>query len=600
MKTLLKLAAERLAKYSFGSVEADIDPVSEAGRLISVFRSSVEEADLAGKGRESNAHVTVRYGIMDRDTDDLREFLSQLSPFEITFGMTRIFPPNVHTEDAAVIFVEVFSDELKRLNELVAQHANYKEADFEYHSHATIAYVDPGAAWKYIGSEALVGVTYLVKELTICYRTGPPEVVPFNSVYVPMDKGWMPRDLTKRQTTWAPWIGCDLDGTLARGVDPADFDPEVIGEPIPLMVLRVQNALNEGHTVKIFTARVADDPDGSIEAAIKVWCAKHIGQELEVTCRKDPGMFQLWDDRVTRIEENMGTLAHIAKEYNDDQPRDEQGRWGIGGALTLSSKENFPQHIQDLKLPPAWTQVRINPDPHADLLAIGKDSKGRDQYVYSQKFKDSQQALKFERIKELDAKFDSIRAQNNANMRSKDELTREHAECASLVMTMGIRPGSETDTTATVKAYGATTLLGSHVMQKDGETRLQFIGKKGVAIDLPVTDRRVAAMLNERAAVAGKDGQLFPKVSDKSLLEYSHTFDGGGFKTKDFRTLLGTREATRQMGKISSPNSQKEYMKAVREVAVKVAEKLGNTPTVALQSYIHPAVFSPWRSRLAA
>ena len=381
MQTLAKLAALQLAKYSFGSIEADIDPVSEAGRLISVFRSSIEEEDLAGKGRETNAHVTVRYGIMDSDTDDLREFLSQLRPFEITFGMTRIFPPNVHTEDAAVIFVEVFSDELKRLNELAAQHANYKEADFEYHSHATIAYVDPEAAWKYIGSEALVGVTYRVDALTICYRTGPSEVVAFNSYYVPIGKGWMPRSLSKRQTTWEPWIGCNLDGTLARSTDPADFDPEVIGEPIPLMILRVQNALDEGHTVKIFTARMADDPDGSIEAAIKTWCLKNIGQELEVTCRKDPGMFQLWDDSVTRTEENMGTLAHISKEYNDDQPRDEQGRWGIGGALTLSSKENFPQHIQDLKLPPAWTQVRINTDPHADLLAIGKDSKGRDQYV---------------------------------------------------------------------------------------------------------------------------------------------------------------------------------------------------------------------------
>ena len=46
----------------------------------------------------------------------------------------------------------------------------------------------------------------------------------------------------------------------------------------------------------------------------------------------------------------------------------------------------WPEHIKKLKLPPAWKDVKISHDPNADLLAVGKDAKGRPQYVYSQNF----------------------------------------------------------------------------------------------------------------------------------------------------------------------------------------------------------------------
>ena len=160
-------------------------------------------------------------------------------------------------------------------------------------------------------------------------------------------------------------------------------------------------------------------------------------------------------------------------------------------------------------------------------------------------------------------------------------------------MSMGIRPDSDTDTQAKVKPYGATTLEGRHVVVSDSEVRLRFTGKKGVALDLPVTDASVVEMLLARKRAAGEDGKLFG-VTDKALLDHVHSFDGGGFKTKDFRTLLGTRTALAEIAKMSAPTDEKAYKKAVMDVAKKVSAKLGNTPTVALQSYIAPEVFSKW------
>jgi hypothetical protein len=100
-----------------------------------------------------------------------------------------------------------------------------------------------------------------------------------------------------------PWIGVDLDGTLAGY---AKFDGVNIGEPIPLMIKRVKDWLAEGKKVKIFTARVAHDENDEHRRAIEKWCEKHIGQKLEVTCIKDFGMKELWDDRAIRVQKNTG------------------------------------------------------------------------------------------------------------------------------------------------------------------------------------------------------------------------------------------------------------------------------------------------------
>ena len=111
-----------------------------------------------------------------------------------------------------------------------------------------------------------------------------------------------------------PWIGVDLDGTLAyhdtwRG-------HQHIGAPIPAMVKRVQNWLEGGYVVKIFTARVCEhglnDNEHDQPVVIDVvtpienWCLQHLGQKLPVTNVKDYYMLELWDDRAVQVIPNTG------------------------------------------------------------------------------------------------------------------------------------------------------------------------------------------------------------------------------------------------------------------------------------------------------
>ena len=106
----------------------------------------------------------------------------------------------------------------------------------------------------------------------------------------------------------------DFDGTL--GIYEKWEGPEVLGEPIVPMVERVREWLSNGDEVVIFTARVYYDDNGKFtkedaeisERAVKAWCLDVFGQELEVTCMKDPDMEEIWDDRAIRVEKNIGEI----------------------------------------------------------------------------------------------------------------------------------------------------------------------------------------------------------------------------------------------------------------------------------------------------
>ena len=259
-----------------------------------------------------------------------------------------------------------------------------------------------------------------------------------------------------------------------------------------------------------------------------------------------------------------------------------------------ADREQWPEHIKSLVIPPAWINVKVADDPNADLLAIGKDKAGRDQYVYSERFQKSQAALKFARIDSL--RKDKPMIEQQLVELSKKPDTRDFADCATLIMKMGIRPGSDADTKAQKKAYGATTLEGKHVVEEGDQIFLRFVGKKGVSLNLAVEDKSLARTLRTRAKKAGPDGKLFGPVRDSSLLDFVHgELDHGGYKTKDFRTLLANDLAERAMKGVPKPKDEKTYKKSVLAVAKQVSSRLGNTPTVALQSYIHPAIFAPWQ-----
>ncbi len=109
------------------------------------------------------------------------------------------------------------------------------------------------------------------------------------------------------------WIGVDLDGTLASY--DGSHGIEIIGKPIEPMLQRIQQWLDAGVDVRIFTAR-ASNPD--LAAPVQDWLIELGLPALPVTNRKDFDLIQLWDDRVIQMEANTGAVLtpkeHITLE----------------------------------------------------------------------------------------------------------------------------------------------------------------------------------------------------------------------------------------------------------------------------------------------
>src|SRR5919205_4203249 len=61
-------------------------------------------------------------------------------------------------------------------------------------------------------------------------------------------------------------------------------------------------------------------------------------------------------------------------------------------------EERVLARIENLKVPPAWEDARIARSPSAKVQAVGYDSAGRVQYLYSAKYRERKEREKFERV----------------------------------------------------------------------------------------------------------------------------------------------------------------------------------------------------------
>jgi 2'-5' RNA ligase len=165
---------EKETKYDFGSTQANLPKDSDAHKALDVARSKIAPEDLAGKGADiGDNHVTVRYGIQGDDTAGIEAYLRKQSPFEVTLGKTSSFPPSKGSDGAVVIKADAESPALRRMNAEIEKHGDFKPSDFPtYEPHATVAYVKPEAAEKYIGMNETEGKKFRIDSVAISDRNG--------------------------------------------------------------------------------------------------------------------------------------------------------------------------------------------------------------------------------------------------------------------------------------------------------------------------------------------------------------------------------------------------------------------------------------------
>ena len=266
------------------------------------------------------------------------------------------------------------------------------------------------------------------------------------------------------------------------------------------------------------------------------------------------------------------------------------GKWSKDDGTALDSETTA--RLKALKVPPGWTHVRVNPNKDASLQVVGRDSKGRTQRLYSAEHSERAAAEKFSRLKEFQSHLPKIRKQINHDLTSPNPRVRETAQVLHLINLTGFRIGGSEDTGAEKDAFGASTLLSHHVTVNGTKVSFSFTGKKGVHITKTVNNEQLATFVLAKKNRVGANSRLFD-VSDAQTRAYLKSITGRGFKVKDFRTYHGTSMALKHLKKYENtpPKTAAEAKKIKLAVAKAVSDHLGNTPTVAIASYIDPSVW---------
>jgi hypothetical protein len=137
---------------------AMIDLTNESRMLIRDLGLKINADDLAENGLETDPHVTVLHGIYDSQhypgawRKTTRSVVSKVPEFELTTGQLKAFRAEQTGKDYDVLYLEVFSPNLNRLHSQLKNEVPVYETHPNYTPHATIAYLKPGTADKYIHS----------------------------------------------------------------------------------------------------------------------------------------------------------------------------------------------------------------------------------------------------------------------------------------------------------------------------------------------------------------------------------------------------------------------------------------------------------------
>jgi DNA topoisomerase IB len=264
--------------------------------------------------------------------------------------------------------------------------------------------------------------------------------------------------------------------------------------------------------------------------------------------------------------------------------------------------ERDAERAHALVIPPAWREVWIARDPRGHIQAVGTDDAGRRQYLYHADWSKRRDKGKFARALALAEALPRARRRVTQSLR-REGLDRERvlAVAFRLLDQVAPRVGSARYF-ATNGSRGLTTLQRRDADIDGSHVTLSFPAKSGKRAYLELDDDDLAAALSELAAgrpraplLTYQRGRRRVALTPGDVNAYVRALTGGSFTAKDFRTLRGTILAAEALARIGTVDTKADLKRAELLAVRATAEKLGNTPAVARNSYIDPRVFTLYR-----
>lgn len=267
--------------------------------------------------------------------------------------------------------------------------------------------------------------------------------------------------------------------------------------------------------------------------------------------------------------------------------------------------EKHLERINLLVVPPAWRHVRVAPWAGSRVQVVGMDTTGRIQYRYQSKFAEGQQKKKFAKIENFGKFLPQLRKTTNEHI-ALEGFPREKvlAVMTRLINSLYMRVGAD-KSAKHYKTFGITTLQNRHLeIGKKGELVFNFVGKSHIQHRKILVDAELASVLKDLKELGGKR-KLFHYLDDEGkprtikpfdLNNYLKAATAPEFSSKDFRTWGGTLLAAVELAEIGKSEDENQLKKNICKAVKKVAEKLGNTPTVCRASYVHPTVLKKYEA----
>lgn len=289
-----------------------------------------------------------------------------------------------------------------------------------------------------------------------------------------------------------------------------------------------------------------------------------------------------------------------------------------------------PRPKKDPNAPKAWwadmTKYKLNAYPvnipedqvkqnftgdintHA-VLQWKSPKTGKMVSAYTQAFLQKNADLKWKRllkIKPKDIEHIHHMADKILNNPSADDKLKQAAAIISIISHTGLRIGSVKGLEETGNR-GVSTLGPQNIIIDRGTVKFNFVGKsyqenEALAVD-PTLAKYLAAKKLER-----QNSPLLFTITKSYIDEvYDHYMKMEKFKIKDLRTYVANKVAKKLLYDDPSvppplPANPKEIKDAVKkklkEVFVKVAQILNNTPNMARTSYVHPLIINTWLDKI--
>ena len=234
----------------------------------------------------------------------------------------------------------------------------------------------------------------------------------------------------------------------------------------------------------------------------------------------------------------------------------------------------------NIYIAPAYRDVKINLNPNAKILAIGRDERDRPQYIYNPNVVKKRSKGKFKKLIKFGKNYDKIVQHIERDFSKRGESkNKQIAMILKIIMDCNFRIGNDRYTRDN-NSFGVSTLTCKHVKKKRNLVLIDFIGKKGVRNTCVVKNKKIRNNLLTQKRKKQSDDRIFVydgvEIKSTDVNEYLKRL--GNYTTKNFRTWGANTELIRSLLDDNDLTQSVDM----------VAQKLHHTSAICKKNYIDP------------